>query len=725
MSNKKAIIFGSLFAFSPLSLVAQSEQGGGSRTLEEVVVTARKMSNVESAQDIPLAVTAMQGDVIEKNFVATLTDVGKFAPAAQFNDNGTMPGTANFLLRGMGFFGSIPSDEPAVGIFLDGVYLGVNAGALGNVDMLESVEVLRGPQGTLFGRNVTGGAVQLRSKRPADEFEGRIAGRIENYEGYRASLYVSSPVTSELKTSLAASYRENGDYLENKFPGGDDRGESKNLFIRPIGVYSPSDILEITLIYEYQDQSTDGLMAKDLLGDIDTYNLGDFDITANTNNTKGDFETQQLTMEAVYDIGDGVLTAVAGWRDIETIAFFDADVSSRDLLAADQAVYQDQVSLEVRYAWSPVDNLDLTTGVYYFQQDVKNEEVRHFGALAMNAKQAAQGELTADSSAFFAQGDWRFMRDYSLTLGARYTQESKDASVASFPSSLAASGDCDPNTLECNYSFNDDENWGYFSGIAALKWQISDDAQAYVSWTRGQRSGGYNLRNSLAAGSTPGPYDEESVDAFEVGAKTELLDRKLRLNLSAYYNEYQDLQRTVFAPGGGVAQVKLNAADAVIQGIEVEATALLSDNWTLTSWVAYTDAAYDEFVGFDVDGDNVPDPEEAKDLDFASVPDLSAFAQLTYTHYLDSGMELNFSGSAKYSGERYGDERNIVKLKSYTTIDASMGLLSADSKWKISLFGKNLTNEEYTDFAILASGIKGLWGISKPRTFGFDVSYSF
>lgn len=697
----------------------------GVNQLEEVVVTARKKSNVESAQDVPLSVTALQGDMLEKSFVATLTDVGKFAPAAQFNDNGTMPGTANFILRGMGFFGSIPSDEPAVGIFLDGVYLGVNSGALGNVDLLESVEVLRGPQGTLFGRNVTGGAVQLRSKRPSDEFEAKISGRLESYEGYRTAFYVSSPISDTFSASLATSYRENGDYLDNKFPGGEDRGESENFFIRPIGVYTPTDKLQMTVIYEYQDQTTDGLMAKDLLGDVATYNLKDFDIAPNINDTKGDFETQQLTLEFEYELGNGVLTTIVGWRDIETTALFDADVSSRDLLAADQRVYQDQTSIEVRYAWSPLDSLDLTTGIYYFKQDVKNEETRYFGSLAGNVVQAAQGELAADSSAIFTQGDWRISEEFVLTTGIRYTEETKDAAVASFPASLAVPGDCDPSAGTCNYSFKDDKSWDYYSGLVSLKWQFSEDAQAYTSWTRGQRSGGYNLRNSLSAGSVPGPYDEETVDAFEIGLKSEMMNRRLRLNVAAYQNQYTDLQRTVFGPGGGVSQIKLNAADAVIQGVEIEVTALLSESFTLTGWVAYTDASYDEFVGFDVDGDGNPDPELAKDLDFASVPKESAFVQLSYFHDMANGLELTASGSAKYSGKRFGDEKNVVELDSYTAVDATVGIGNSDDGWQVSLFGKNLTNEEYTDFSIISAGIKGLWSVSKPRTFGVEVSYSF
>lgn len=713
-----------LYAPAAVAQEAQGEEAAGA--LDDIVVTARRMSAAERAQDIPLSITALRGDALTENQVATLADVSRLVPAARLNDNGTMPGTANFLMRGMGFFGSIPSDEPAVGVFLDGVYLGVNSGVLGNLDAMESVEVLRGPQGTLFGRNVTGGAIVLRSRRPTDEFEFDARVSAGEYESRRASFFVGGPVAPGFDLSLAGSYRENGDMFENRFPGGQDRGESDAMFIRPVAVFQPFANADLTLIYEHQEYNSDGLVAVDLLADIVLYDLGDFEVTPNTNDTFGDFRTDHFTAELVWDIGPGVLTAVAGWRDTESEVFFDADNSSRDLLAAFQNVYQDQRSLEVRYAWSPTDAISATIGAYYFDQNVENRELRVFGALAGNARQAAAGLLDASSAAVFAQGDIRFAENFVLTLGGRYTTETKDAQVASFPASLATAGDCNPTTLVCNFAFQDEEDWGYFSGLAALRWHFSDNAQAYISITRGQRSGGYNLRNSLSAGSTPGPYDEEVVDAIEAGVKSEFFDRRVRINASIYNNSYADLQRTVFAPGGvGVAQIKLNAADATIRGFELETSALLTDRLTFDGWIAYTDASYDEFRGFDVNGDGVPDPDLAKELDFASVPAWSAFAQLTYEHPFDNGATLRLRGSVNYADSRFGDERNTVEIDSYVTGDASAALTLPGDQWTLTVFGRNLADEMVSDFVIISSGIRSLWAPSAPRMFGVELAYSY
>lgn len=723
--------FWGLSAFALAAVTAttgvQAQEADSARAgLDEVVVTARKLGAAERAQDVPIAITALRGEALTENFVVTLTDVGQLVPAARLNDNGTMPGTANFLMRGMGFFGSIPSDEPAVGVFLDGVYLGVNSGVLGNLDMLESVEVLRGPQGTLFGRNVTGGAILLKSRRPTDTFEMDARVSVAEHETHRASAFVGGPVAPGVMVSIAGSYRENGDYFENVLPTGQDRGESESTFVRPVVVFEPSPTTKLTLIYEHQKHTSDGLVAIDLISDKTLFGMSDFQVSANTNDTYGNFETNHAIAEFEWEIGGGVLTAIGGWRESASEVFFDADGSSRDLLAAFQNVYQDQRSVEVRYAWSPFDTVSGTVGVYYFDQNIENRELRRFGALALNARQAAAGLMDASSWAAFAQGDWEFAPKFTLTLGGRYTSETKEAHVASFPATLLGAGDCNATTQVCNFAFNNEKDWGYFSGLAALRWQFSENAQTYVSLTRGQRSGGYNLRNSLSAGSTPGPYDEEVVDAFEVGVKSEFFDRRLRLNASAYHNAYKDLQRTVFAPGGvGVAQIKLNAADATIQGLELEVQALLTDQLKLDGWISYTDASYEEFRGFDVNGDGVPDPAIAKDLDFASVPPLAGSIALSYEQPFSNGASLRARGSINYTDDRFGDERNTVNLPSYVTGDASIAFTLPGGHLTLTAFGKNLADEQYSDFVIISSGIRGLWAPSAPRTFGLELGYKY
>jgi iron complex outermembrane receptor protein len=673
--------------------------------LEEVVVTARKKASGEAVQDVPIAITAVSGDIIENRLFMDLTDVGSIAPNVQLSAVGTLPGTANFFIRGMGVFGSIPSDESAVGVFLDGIYLGVNSGAVTNLFDVESVEILRGPQGTLFGRNVTGGAVSVKSGRPTEEFEGKARVGAGNESQGWVDLALGGRLSEKWLGKVAAGYRTNGDYFDNTT--GPDRGEASSFYVRPTAVYNATDDLSVTFIGQYEEFDGDGVISKNVaLTDV----LDDHQLATDLDG-EAEYDVKHLIADVDWNVGDkGNVRIIAGWRETFTGAELDGDGQPKAVPKvhsnAPWAVYQEQTSLELRYNTPIMESSDLTVGVYYLDQDVTYEESRLLNLGYETDKVVGAGaELDHSSWAIFGQSDIGLSEVLTLIVGARYTSEEKSAEIGSF-------GFCDDFGSNCDFDFVDDDGWSFVSGNTTLKWDMSDNSQSYVGWTRSFRSGGYNLRNTLPA--SPGPYDEEQVDAFEIGVKSDLLDGRMRVNAAIFHNEYSDLQRTIIIddPNTGIRQEKANAADATIQGLEIELNAIITDSFRIDLSAGFIDAEYDSFKGGDPSND------------LPNVPETNGNITLLYSHALGDG-EIEARGAATYTDSQYGDVANSpeIQLDSYTVVDGSLSYTFPGQSLRISLWGKNLTDEEYTNFAL--SGLNALWAIAPPRRYGVELNYAF
>ncbi len=668
-------------------------------TLEEVVVTARKKSQAESVQEVPIAMTAVSGELIDKRFVKTLTDISKLAPNVNLDSVGTTPGTANFFIRGMGLFGSIPSDESYVGVFQDGIYYGVNSGVLTSMFDVEAVEVLRGPQGTLFGRNVTGGAVVIRSRRPTDEFDLRVRTLLGSDEQREVDFSVGGALSDNVLGKIAVGYQGNGDYFEND--AGSDRGESDSYYVRPIVTFKVNEHAELTLIAEHNRFESDGVVNKRVTDDLPDHQVSlDYDPEA-------EYETTNFIADLDWDVGKGNLRVIAGWRDTLTEGEGDLDGGSTLLSVTTidpWTVDQDQKSFEVRYALPVGKLLDLTVGSYFFEQSIVYDESRAINGASLGGM---KGVLEQTSVGVFAQGDVALTDDLTLTLGARYTDEDKDAEVASL-------GQCDAFGNNCTLDFPGlSKSWGFFSGYTGLKWAFSDNANLFASWTRSFRSGGFNLRN--IAPSTPGPFDKEQVNAFEIGLKSQWFDKRLRINASVFHNEFDDLQRTVVIPTvTSNRQEKLNVANAEIQGVELEVSAALSETLSLGVTFGYTDASYKEDT-------NPDDSLDFEQLDFANVPEKNAGLSLTYM----PTERLEFTGTWNYTDKQFADDANLFPIKSYRVVDAFASYTFPGEKMKVSMFGKNLTDEEYTNFGATVGPLQILWGIAHPRTYGVEFSYMY
>ncbi|MFA7554232.1 MAG: TonB-dependent receptor [Spongiibacteraceae bacterium] len=692
------------------SLLTVSE-ANAKYTLEEVVVTATKKASAESAQDVGIAITAVSGDAIENRFFKDLTDVANLAPNVQMAAAGTTPGTPSFFIRGMGLFSSIPSDEPAVGIIQDGIYLGVTAGSLTNLFDVESVEVLRGPQGTLFGRNVTGGAVVVNNRRPTEDTSGRISARVGSNGLYQLNGAIGGSLNDAQNVlgKITLGTQSNGDYFDNI--AGPDRGEADAFYVRPIITIKPNDDLEITFIGEYNDFEGDGVVSA-AQTQPNGLVLKDHQVSMNFDN-QAEYQVKHLIADVDWEIGPGNLRVISGWRDVLVKGQIDADGTAVSFFhsAAPWVIDQEQLSTEVRYAMPLSDTAELTLGLYYFEQEIIYSESRDIldGAVLVGGG----GVIDHNSLGAFAQTSVDLTDTLNLTVGARYTSEDKDAKIGSF-------GSCDAAGKNCNYDFKDGDSWSSVSGHVALKWAFMDDAHMYTSWTRSFRSGGYNLRN--AQPSLPGPYDDEQVDAYEIGLKSDWLDKNLRLNIAAFYNEYSDLQRTIaFSdPALGSRQEKRNVADAVIQGFEIELTSFFSEDFRMELAYGYTNAEFKKSHA------NTPGISslDFTTVDFANVPEVNGNITLAYNLPLAEG-SLEFMSSTTYTDEQFSSDDNEISIDAYTVTDLSGTYTFPNQNLRLAAYIKNATDEAYSYFATPVGSYKVNWSLGLPRNYGLELSYSF
>ncbi len=719
----------------------QNGQSAQSKLLEEVVVTARKRE--ESVMDVPIAVTAFNSGQLEILKVRDIQSLSVGLPNVAFDDIGTTRGVANFSIRGLGVNSSIPSIDPTVGTFIDGVYLGTNAGVVFDVFDLQSIEVLRGPQGTLFGRNVTGGAVLLKSKAPGDEFEGQIKASIEG-GGEKPNKYLmgsfGGPVSSTLAAKVSFYTNQDDGYFLNLF-NNEAFGEQDTVSIRPMIVWTPNDRLSITAIYDYFDSDGDGPASQNHRNGFGVTNqLTDFDrnsLDFSIDNegflsTRSDFFRTISTL----DIGDGQITNVFGYREFDQSGDLDVDATPLSLFHSLTALQTKQISNELRYNGNISDKAQITTGLYYFKNELSyNENRRLLGLVAppgfFGLTQDGGGDYEVKTLGAFAALDYQLNDKTVLNVGLRYTDEKKSANIASLIRNINAP--CSVVDGNCPFDFEDEESWSNLSPKIGFTYNLTDASLVYGHWTRGFRSGGYNLRNTAidTVNFGPGPFDEEEADSFELGYKTTFSNGG-RLTAAIFSNKIDNLQREVNFPDpvSGTVQVIKNTSDATINGIEVDTLLPLTGQLLLNASIGYIDPSYDE-VRFDLNGDGVINSAD-EDLD------LPRAAELTYSIGLTLDSDLGNWGSAvsrisyAFKDKSIFTDNNRGTLNELGILDLGIDLTSADGRWGLGLFGKNLTDEvKHGNDTQLPSllGPVPLGGsfapLAKGRIYGVEVILNF
>jgi len=729
-----------------------------SALLEEVVVTARKRE--EGSQDVPISISAYSSDQIDALKVRNLTNLAVSMPSVILDDIGTSRGYANFSIRGLGINSSIPSIDPAVGMVVDGVYLGTNAGVVFDTFDLESIEVLRGPQGTLFGRNVTGGAVLLNSKAPTQEFTANARVAYDQAEGSGGGNYyvmggISGGLTDTLAARLSVYYNDDSGALDiTDGPlAGQEHGGQEQTIIRPSIAWTPTDELELIVRYERQEIEADGPSAQShtngsgVPGSFVNYGRNDFDFAID-NPGSFDLEIDFFNATLNWDVAGGTLTNVFGWRDSTSKTDADIDAQPVWLFHSDTVSTYEQVSNELR--WNGLmfnDRANVTVGAYMFESELAYDEDRNLlGLLTVGTPiegrpaltQNGGGTLDVSSLGMFASVDYDLTDDLQLTAGARWSREKKEAQVVTLTrnvnnecrvAGLTPNISFTPSEPDCVYDFVDDKTWSFVSPKIGARYLLDDDTNVYATWSRGYRSGGYNLRNTefpIVYG--PGPFNEEQADSIEIGYKTRWDGGQL--NFAVYRTDMSDMQREVNLPSAtaGVLQLIQNTADAEIVGFEVDGTFAVTDAFTLKASMGWLSANYTS-VSFDLNGDGAVDSADEA-LSLPRAPDLTYNITAIYDIELGGAGYISTLASYGYrDGTAYTDN-NLGFVNEQKQLDVAVDYHLGGDQWIVSFYGRNLMNTvrhggDTQLPATLGVPLGGTFSpLNKPATYGLEVTYN-
>jgi len=707
------ISLGLAFTSAGLSAQEQDEERAAttSALLEEVVVTARKRE--EMSQQVPIAISAFNSDQLEALKVRKIDDLTVGMPNVALDDVGTIKSVANFSIRGLGINSSIPSIDPTVGVFVDGVYMGLNQGVVIDMFDIKSIEVLRGPQGTLFGRNVTGGAILINTKKPGEEFEFSARGAYEaNPNGDGGSAYygmgaIGGPVTDRIGLRFSAYYHDDDGWFTN-LRDGSNHGAAETRIFRPVMTFQATDDVNITLRWEHMASEGDGPASQTHTngsgrpGTFANFDRDSFDFSIDEPGFY-DMENDLVTLQLDWDVafGDGTITNIFGWKDFTSTGLSDIDAQPVWLFHAPFWNDQEQLSNELRYVGT-FGEANVTTGVFWFSNEVNYHERRNLLGIATGGVQPALvqdggGNYEVDSLAWFGSVDYNISEAWTLTGGLRLSTEDKSADIASLirnVSSLAAGTNRRCNVVTgdpkfCPFDFVDSDSWNSVDGKVGATWHVNNDLRGYGHISRSHRSGGYNLRNTAidTVNFGPGPFDQEAVTNYEVGFKSEVGGG--RLNGSLFYQTIDDMQREVNLPDpvAGVVQVIKNTADAEIWGIELDGVFALGSNTVLMASLGWIDPSY-KSIFFDLNGDGVINGQD-KDLE------LPRAAELTWSIGLSNDLPLSDWGvlssriSYAYRDDSFYTDNNRGFLLDQEILEAGLDLRTGDH-WVFSIYGKNL-----------------------------------
>jgi iron complex outermembrane receptor protein len=690
-------------------------------SINQIVVTGTKTQNVENVQDVAVAVTAFNEDTLEAYKIRDIQGLQFQAPNVSLDQIGTSRGTANFSIRGLGINSSIPSIDPTVGVFVDGVYLGINGGVVFDLFDLDSVEILRGPQGVLFGRNVTGGAVVINTGNPTEDFQGKFRAAVDGpaLDGgrgganYTASGVISGPIIEDkLLFKVGAYYNNDEGYFRNlasqinpALNVRENHGKAETYILRGALEARFGD-LTVTAKGDYFNSEGDGPSGQNR----GFFSRESFDLAIDE---VGFYDTEiwsgSVTVD--WDLGPGTLTNIFGYRDYTARTRGDIDSTPVFLFHSNTLTEQEQYSNELRYAVS-TDRLDVTVGGFWFDQSLGYDENRELRRDLPPALQPpiffGGGRQDHEVIGVFANAQWEFIDNLSLIAGIRWNQETKDAAVTYILPRAACSvvaGTCptgtqpfDPAT-ETN-GFEDDVRFRNLSPKLGLQYEFAN-SQIYGHWSRGFRSGGYNFRitdvaifNRVFNQTGNLFFDEEQVDSFEVGGKFQTDDGTFTLNVAAYVTKIRDMQREVNLadPGAGVVQNITNTADATITGFEAEGRVRLSDSLIFTANIGLIDDEYDEIL-FDISGDGAGNIDEADfNLRIPRIPEVTwGFG---FIHELLLGdNEILTRVNYQYRDEFAFTDDNLGFIQDISNLEANITWVTPIEGFSLSVYGRNLFDE--------------------------------
>ena len=765
--------------------------------LEEIVVTAQQRS--ESLQDVPISIAAVTAQKMSNLSVVDLQGLSELVPNFSINETGI---SSTITIRGISS-GINPGFEQSVGIYNDGIFFGRDR--LARIPMLdlERVEVLRGPQGILFGKNSIAGAVSQVSAKPTDDFEGFITALYEPDHGEQdVRLVLSGPMTESLSGRIAVLDRSLDGYVFNTVSQQDEQREDEQVFRGSLRWAVTDDVtanLQVSQatfdtvgrnIEVYNSIGTPAHIAT--LNALQPYPVdAELNFRTDNNGHQSDSEVKAATLSVDWDLGGLALTSVTGFVEYTVDEVCDCDFTGASVFFASGQEKYEQFSQELRFTSDLGGDFDYIGGLFFQSTDLKFKDQISLPdptvittVLTNNAPAAALAPLAAGSStnrefnqdgdiwALFAQTSWVVSDDVRITVGGRYTRETKDADriqqhVSSLTSPFAGATlpvgvATDPYNLlygifavepyERIFGDLDDDT---FTPVITLEWDASEDTMAYATWTKGHKSGGFDARsnghpdesvnnatNPLSGSPITGSweFEREEATSIELGSKMTLAEGAAELNVALYMTEYSDLQVSQF--DGTLGFNVTNAGEATVQGLEADGRWAVSENVTLTGSAAYLDFNYDKFPNSQCYFGQTANSTVAPGLCDVSgqrkeyTPELQANIGAAWTGDIAEGLVLNASVELAYLDD-YIYASNLdprTEQDASTQVSGRLALSDDEGAWEVALIGRNLTDERVINFGgntPLGGTLTGGGGnsyyafVNRPLNVALQARYNF
>lgn len=712
-SLSRAVRMAALFSLAAapalVTPMVQAQSNDGALVLEEVTVTARRRA--ENLQDVPIAVTALTGEDLTLRGSLDITELAQSIPSVTLEPSRATNTTLTAFIRGVGQQDPLAGFEQGVALYLDDVYLARPQGALLDIYDVERIEVLRGPQGTLYGRNAVGGAIKYVTRRLSDDLEVRLRGTYGTYNQTDLVGTISAPITDSFRVgATVASFNRDG-FGDNLFTGG-EQYDKDIVGYRLSAEFEPTDDILIRVAYDdTDDQSSavagwrpfDGAFSGvPSPGDVFDTNAA-ASVLPSTAGINGNNQVESDGWMASIDwsVSDSItLRSITSGREDKTESVIDFDSLPSDDFDAPVIYENEQFSQEFQLLMD-ADRWNLVLGYYYLDSEAANDFDVVLGLLVPGGLTAYTGGVVdTEAWSVFADLTYELSDRLSLSVGGRYTEDERSADIFRANYLGVGSpffGNDSAIQIAVNSDFEAERTYYDFSPRFNLSYALNEDTTVYGGYSQGWKAGSFDPRgaNFLTPAVEDG-YDPEELDSWEAGLKTTWWGGRALTNVAVFYSDYQDMQIPgsvgVDSDGDGVNDsfvgTVTNAAQSTISGIEIEGNLLLTENLSAQFAASFLDPEIDEWLvgGVDVSGDRA----------IQNTPEEMVFLGLSYNTPVAGGdLIINANYSYKSEIQQFEAPAPDLDQDSYGLLNASIVWTSSDEQWLVGLHGKNLTDEEY------------------------------
>ncbi|ARN74280.1 TonB-dependent receptor [Oceanicoccus sagamiensis] len=728
-------------------------------------MTAQK--RVETQQEISAAFSVFSGDTLEKTGWTDVSDMATTVTSMEVV--GTTKSRTNVYIRGIGTNKYDIGTEGSIGVFLDGVYVPRFSSVMQNLIDIERIEVLRGPQGTLYGRNTIGGAISVYTAEPSEEFTGKFIAGVANEDSYDANAVLSGPlIKDQLLGYIALSTREIGGFREDSISGKEDDFSATS--IRTKLRYIATDELTMDLMADYSDEEGDAFLGEPIFdpNDPSLFALSPLispaDIAAYKERESQDMFENEQTIPGATDIEATQIAWVTNWagedlsadavlayRDEEAEELADTDRYPYDVYIQDSLQESQTTSLEFKLsseyggAYSMDDKVEWLTGFFLYEDDADRTDAVTFGPdsifSGLNLLSQIPGictptpmlptdipcvpgglfglapyptsttvDLQTSSWAVFGQATYAINEQLSLTLGIRHSEDTKEFTYEN-------TAPLTPGFIAQNFSFDDEIDFESTDPKVVLEWapESQEDMMLYISYQQGYKSGGIQFITSDEALAQQS-FDKETLVATEAGLKSRWLDQRLQVNASVFHYDYEDQQIDGLFDG---VLVTSNAGESTIDGLEVDVQYQAGANLLLQASYSYLDAVFEEYIeastGTDYSGRTLP-----------ASPENSVWLSAEYTHESFRGWEGSLRADYSWRDDQTFTPNGTLVQEDYAIVNIGYTSISPDEVWKVRVYCSNCTDEEYFTASIPLSGtLHEVASTGDLRRYGLSVTYQF